>query len=158
MIVNKILKSKRGVAIENAILFIIVIFMLCALLSSITLIAHYQFKIDNTVLENDVDLDQIGEDFIAFIEYNAEPENPVITFDEFLKNVTYPVGEGASVNADYDRIYNPYDCVLTETSITVKYRNSDVVLLYVETAVVDEKITVTAWNYTAPETPSDPET
>ena len=46
MKLKQILKSKRGMALENAILFMLIIFSLCALLTSLTLIGHYQVKIE----------------------------------------------------------------------------------------------------------------
>ena len=138
MIVNKILKSKRGVAIENAILFIIVIFMLCALLSSITLIAHYQFKIDNTVLANDVDLDQIGEDFIAFLE-SGETD-----FDNFLRNNVYKDKE-----TDYERIYTKkYKPSIIGNLLTVSPQgDSDSVLLYMRAQIEEGKVTAVSRSY-----------
>jgi len=141
MLTNKILKSKRGVAIENAILFIIVIFMLCALLSSITLIAHYQFKIDNTVLANDVDLDQIGEDFIAFLESGET------NFDNFLRNNVYKDKE-----TDYERIYTKkYAPGITGNLLTVAPQgDSDSVLLYMRAQVEAGKVTAVSRSYSEP--------
>ena len=59
MNLQKILKSRRGVALENALLFMLVIFSLCALLTSLTLIGHFQTRINKLTLENEVDLEQI---------------------------------------------------------------------------------------------------
>lgn len=62
---KKIFKSKKGIAIETAILSIIVIFSLCFLVTSLTLVGHYQVQIESAFILNDANLDQIGEDFIA---------------------------------------------------------------------------------------------
>ncbi|MBR4032606.1 MAG: hypothetical protein IKJ07_07735 [Clostridia bacterium] len=59
-----ILKSKKGIALENAILFMMVIFSLCFLIASFTLIGHHQGEIEGIKLEQRVELDQIGEDFL----------------------------------------------------------------------------------------------
>lgn len=59
-----ILKSKKGVAIENALLFMMIIFGLCFLVSFVALIGHHQYSLDNTLIENRVELDQIGEAFV----------------------------------------------------------------------------------------------
>ncbi len=64
----RILKDKKGIALENAILFMLVIFSLCFLIASLTLIGHYQTKIDNILLDQKVELDQIGEDYLAYME------------------------------------------------------------------------------------------
>lgn len=62
---KKLLKSKRGMAMESAILFMLIIFSLCALLSAVTLTGHFQNKLDRTLLDSKVALDQIGENFLA---------------------------------------------------------------------------------------------
>lgn len=135
----KILKSKRGVAIENAILFLLVIFMLCALLASITIIANFQFKIDNMVLKNDVDLDQIGEDFIAYL---ASDETD---FDTFLTAVAYA---DETKKEKYDRIYNKYDCEIIGSTLTVK--SGDTVLMYVRANKDDNGVSVNTWQHSVP--------
>jgi hypothetical protein len=68
MKLKQILKSKQGMALENAILFMLTIFLLRALLTSLTLIGHYQVKIDNRALLRDVEIEQIGEDYLASIK------------------------------------------------------------------------------------------
>lgn len=133
MIATKILKSKRGVAIENAILFLLVIFMLCALLASITIIANFQFKIDNMVLKNDVDLDQIGEDFIAYL---ASGETK---FDTFLKDAY----ADETKKEKYNRIYvnGKYGWKIIGNTFTVK--TGDTVLLQ----MISEDNGTVSWRY-----------
>lgn len=86
----KILKSKKGIAIENALLFMMVIFSLCFLVASFALIGHYQGEIENIKIAQRAELDQIGENFIAdassFTEqpttlgnYTCKAENRVLT-------------------------------------------------------------------------------
>ena len=136
----KILKSKRGVAIENAILFLLVIFMLCALLASITIIANFQFKIDNMVLKNDVDLDQIGEDFIAYL---ASGETD---FGAFLDE-TYA---DEAKKEKYNRIYGngKYGWEIIGSTLTVK--SGDTVLLHVRANKDDNGVSVDTWHHSAP--------
>lgn len=62
---RKILKNRRGMALESAILFLIVIFAFCMLITSMSVVGKYQLKIEKTELENRVRLDQIGEAFVA---------------------------------------------------------------------------------------------
>ena len=61
----KILKSKKGIALENTLLFMMIIFSLCFLISSFTLMGHYQGEIEKTMITNRVELDQIGENFVV---------------------------------------------------------------------------------------------
>ena len=68
MRIKQILKDKKGIALENAILFEIIIFSLCFLLTSLTLIGHYQVKIENLTLLNDVEIEQIGDDYLASVK------------------------------------------------------------------------------------------
>lgn len=86
----KILKNKRGIALENAILFMIVIFSLCFLLASFTLIGHYQAKIENAMLTQRVDIDQIGEDYLASVGEGK-------TFSKSYDNYSYKVEGNALI-------------------------------------------------------------
>ena len=61
---TNLLKSKRGIAIENAVIFMVVVFMLCSLLTSFTLMGFYQTKINTAELQEKLTIDQIGEDFL----------------------------------------------------------------------------------------------
>ena len=72
MKLKQILKNKRGIAIENAILFMMIIFSLCALLTSLTLIGHLQVKIEKTTLLNTIEVEQIGEDYLASLQGGTE--------------------------------------------------------------------------------------
>ncbi len=49
---RRILKNKKGIALENAILFMVIVFSFCALLTSLTLFGHYQTKLDKITLTN----------------------------------------------------------------------------------------------------------
>ena len=83
----KILKSKKGIALENTIFFMMIIFSLCFLISSFTLLGHYQGEIENLTITNRVELDQIGEDFVAnpsdfeetdYDNYQVESESNIL--------------------------------------------------------------------------------
>ncbi len=62
---KRLLRSKRGMAMESAILFMLIIFSLCALLSAVTLTGHYQNKLEQQLLKNKTEIDQFGEWFLA---------------------------------------------------------------------------------------------
>jgi hypothetical protein len=122
---KQILKSKRGIALESAVLFMLIIFSLCALLTSLSLIGHYQLKIEKTVLLNDVEIDQIGEDYLASLKSGEEK------FTESYENYEYKVdGNALTVWRKNDR----------ERST----------VLYVEAEVNGEQVDILKWRYSSP--------
>ena len=64
----KALRDRRGIALESAIIFMMVIFTLTALLTGLTLLGHLQVSLEKTTLMNDVKLESIGLDFVAYLE------------------------------------------------------------------------------------------
>lgn len=121
MRLTKILKSKRGIALENAILFMMIIFSLCALLTSLTLLGHYQVKIEKSLLLQDVKLDQIGEDYLYCISQGEE-------FTEVYDDYTYEVSGNAL------SVWHKNDA--TKTAV-----------LYVEAELVGQEVNVISWRY-----------
>lgn len=93
---KQILKSRQGIAIENAVVFMLVIFLLCALITSLTTLGNYQTKIENLTLQQKAEIDQIGEDYIASVK---EPH----TFDKDA--------------------YENYTCTVTDNTLTVSRDN-----------------------------------
>lgn len=131
MNLKKILKNKRGVALENTLLFMLVIFSLCALLTNLTLIGHYQTRINKLTLENEVELEQIGEDFIAVVAAKQE-----FTQKEYDNYIAQPVAS-------------------TDTKAMVVWHKNDTehkaAALYVE-AKLDEydNVQILYWCYSLP--------
>ncbi len=124
MIFSKLIKSKRGIAIENAIVFMIVIFTLCALLTSLSLLGHYQTRIEKTSLLRDVEIEQIGEDYLASVRSGTN-------LSEEYENYVYEVsGDTLTVYADEDK---------TTT------------VLYVEASLENGEVNVRVWRYSLPE-------
>jgi len=121
----KKLKCKRGIAFENAILLMLIIFMLCALLASLALVGHYQVKIENITLLQAVEIEQIGEDYLASIE------------------------EGQ----DFEKDYENYAYSVSGNALTVWQKNDDSknAVLYVEAELTDERqVKVIQWRYSLP--------
>ena len=133
MNLQKILKSRRGVALENALLFMLVIFSLCALLTSLTLIGHFQTRINKLTLENEVDLEQIGEEFLFVVASNNE-----FTETEYENYIARPVST-INENTKAMAVWHKND---SEFSAAV---------LYVEVQVVEGKVEVLCWRYSLPE-------
>lgn len=61
----KILQNKRGIALESAIVFLLMIFGLCALLTTFAMLSHQQARIENSLLLQTVALEQVGEDYLT---------------------------------------------------------------------------------------------
>jgi len=122
---KKILKNQKGIAIVNALLFMMIIFSLCALLTTLTLLGHYQTEINKTILKYDRELDQIGEDFLTWFKQST--------------------GE----NFTDDHTYENYKCDVEANSLTVKYKSDDSVALYVEIGSDDitGQLTFKVWRY-----------
>ena len=118
-----ILKSKKGVAIENALLFMMIIFGLCFLVSFVALIGHHQYRLDDTLIKNRVELDQIGEAFVESIQET--------------RDFTY-----TSAKYDWAVDTEGSDKVLTVTS-----KSGGDVMLYVK---VNDAGNPTVWRYSQP--------
>lgn len=94
------LKNKKGIALESAIIFMVSIFTFCFLLSSLTLLGHSQAKINNIYIENNLECDQLGEQFISYVNAVTiqQCSTPVIAFDEGTKQITITCASvGASI-------------------------------------------------------------
>ena len=61
----KYFKNKRGLALENAILFMVIIFSLCALLTTFAVIGNRRAKIAKETFLERVATEQILEDVLA---------------------------------------------------------------------------------------------
>ena len=124
MRIKQILKDKKGIALENAILFEIIIFSLCFLLTSLTLIGHYQVKIENLTLLNDVEIEQIGDDYLASVK------------------------AGEALTKDYTN----YAYKVSGNTLTVWHKNdeSKSAVLYVEAELVEGQLNVSKWRYSLP--------
>ena len=106
----RILKSKKGIALENTILFMMIIFSLCFLLASFTLIGHYQGKIENIRITQRVELDQIGEDFLqdpnGFTYTDDKYSCSVETVDTNYQVLTVKSGENVVLYVKTDNAGN----------------------------------------------------
>lgn len=124
MRLKQLLKCRRGVAIENAIVFILVIFSLCAVLLNLTLIGHYQVKDENLIFSRDVEIDQIGEDYLACVK----------------------------AGADFTQAYENYAYEVNGRALTVWYKPdvSKTPVLYVEAQLVDLEVQILHWQYSLP--------
>ena len=121
----KILRNKRGAALESAILFMVVVLMLGMLLTGVIMSTHLRVKLNDTLLTREITIEQIGNDFVhgtLILDENGEIKG---------NNAFTAVIE---TNADNTRI------------LTLKNKTNTKVLLYVE--VPENSTTPTVWKYT----------
>lgn len=128
----KILKSRRGVALENAILFMILLFSLCALLTTLTVIGHNRLKLENNAQLRNAEIDQIGEDYIYSLKSGDD------SLSKYIGKYYYEIIEENNVSA------------LTVWGGTDK--ETDSVILYIEAEkTVDgngnETVSIKQWRY-----------
>lgn len=91
--------NKKGIALETAIVFLVVIFSFCTLVSTTALVGSKQGKIEKIRIENKAKLDQIGEDFIAGkLKENYQGFTVKSSGDKLTLQVWY--GSEASQDAD----------------------------------------------------------
>lgn len=121
--VKKILGSKRGIAMESALIFIITIFSFCSLLTMLSVIGRNQLDIENILLTREVEVDQIGEDFLG---------------DKLKEKLYKSAHADSGLSEDGNGYYRLddekyYYCVTNNSNILKVYTGqSGVLLLYVE--------------------------
>lgn len=122
---KKTLKSRRGASLALAVMFMVLVFTLGILLSSLMLIGHYGVKIENRQLLERVAVDQIGEDHLAAL----------------------------AAGEDLVEDYGKYDYTVEGNVLTVwrKGDETQTVILYVEAEVQDGTVKVLRWCYSLPE-------
>lgn len=127
----RILKDKRGIAIETALLFMLVIFSLCALITSVATIGRKQSQLESRVFTKEVEIDQIGEDFIAYL--------------------------AAGEASDFDAAGEKYDSTVVVvdkeeniSALTLTNKGSTSVVLYIEAEKTGAGVKILRWRYSAP--------
>lgn len=134
MKLTRILKSRRGAAVETAIVFLISIFAICALLTVIALTGNAQMQLENTLLSSKVEVEQIGEDYLAALRAGKE-----------IPSAEYKAGKySAVVNGSILTVENSKGTVLLYVDATVEKDGSDEPPVY--------NVTVNKWCYTEPGT------
>lgn len=135
MKLTRILKSRRGAAVETAIVFLISIFAICALLTVIALTGNAQMQLENTLLSSKVEVEQIGEDYLAALKAGKE-----------IPSAEYKVGKYSAQVSDDGvlTVENSKGTVLLYVDATAKNVGSD--------EAPDYNVTVNKWCYTEPGT------
>jgi len=125
---RRILRDKRGLAMESALIFMTVVMCLSMLLTTGIAFVHTRVKTDSKQYQNRLVLDQIGEYFVA-----NEGQLVQIIFDQ------------------YENAYVPTITMNNENKIlALTKQGSDKIILYIEK---DSANNVIQWRYSAPEQP-----
>ncbi len=93
------LRSRRGVAMESAVLFMLIILALCTLVITLSLMGRHQIKNNHNEILADIEKDQIVEDFLAYVSAVTvtAPAQP----GETTPSPSTPPAEGTSSFYDY---------------------------------------------------------
>ena len=107
-------------AMESAILFMLVALMLGMLLTGVAMVTHLRVKTNNTILKRELTIEQIGENFV---------------------HGTLVLGENG--------VIDNYRAVISNDgkTLTLTNKSTTKVLLYIE---VDDNNVVTCWKFSAP--------
>ena len=61
---KRILKNKRGMALESAIMFMLLIFTLGMLMTGTSMIMHLRVRLNDKTIQREITIEQIGEQFV----------------------------------------------------------------------------------------------
>lgn len=64
---HKTLRSKKGLALESAVVFMLIILALCTLLITLAIMGRYQLRSAQAEMFRDIEREQICEDFLAYV-------------------------------------------------------------------------------------------
>lgn len=84
---GRLIKSRGGFAMEMALVFLITLFSLCALITTVTLVGHRRADFENSTLLSKVELEQIGEDFLTWSNDPYAEETFAIASDNYAGRV-----------------------------------------------------------------------
>ena len=148
MKLRPLLKNKKGISLESAVLFMMIIFTFCTLITSLALYGHHQVKADGLKAYYYAQKEQVGEDFVAYLQSVGEVDSPA---------------DFAAYLAENSIHYENYSCEEVKTQdedisryeLTVKQGNDEsaAAVLYVQAEkAADGQVTVLKWLPTPPET------
>jgi hypothetical protein len=136
----KILKNKKGFAMETAIWFMLLISALCFLMTSVAIYGHYQTKFEQSELWQEALIDQIGEDYLASIKAGKACDSAYgFQADSHITNGGY-YGGGQYCYSLQDNVFRVW---------RAGDRNKKIIL-YVESSESNGEIVVNAWRYSEP--------
>lgn len=152
---KKILKSKKGIALESAILFMTAIASFCFILTSLTLIGRNRARLDSIYMDSYVESEQIGEHFVSYLGALPDPgdaqEDYSLYITEEFKNYL-----SLDENVKADNLFIGIESEAADGTapyvLTVKNGDTDGrVILYIEARVNEGVAEVLSWRRSAPE-------
>ena len=109
-------------AIESAIMFMLIVFMFGLLLTGIAMTSHLRVKLNDTLLSRELEIEQIGENFVYMDE---------TSFSTYIsKNSKYSIDEQTTIYTDENN-----------KTLTLKRNTSTVLKITVEGGKI------TSWKY-----------
>lgn len=148
MKLRPLLKSKKGISLESAVLFMMITFTFCFLLSSLALYGHYQVKIDTLQAQHYAEKEQIGEHFVAYLQTANDADAPedfaAYLAENSLQYENYACEETKSQDSD-----------IMQFALTVKRggdESANTVLYIKAEKTAEGQVTVLAWLPSPPET------
>ncbi|MBQ9735722.1 MAG: hypothetical protein IJV96_02940 [Clostridia bacterium] len=84
----KSLKNRRGLALENAIIFMVIVFSLCTLLTTFVLVGTRRTQMSKNALLERVALEEILEDFLADPTAHPADEQSRPDYPDYFYTVT----------------------------------------------------------------------
>ena len=130
---KRIFKNKRGMAMESAILFMLITLMFGLLLTGVIMNTHLRVKVNNTLLSREITIEQIGENFV----YNKKEF--ALTDDNKYQNAT-TTDNGDKIDVGD---YVAYVKINGSSKVLTLKNKSDKTLLYIEAS----ETTATCWRY-----------
>ena len=117
------LRSRRGIAIESAVLFILIILALCTLIITLSLMGRHQLSNLSAEIRADIEKEQICEDFLSYVHavtvtktdgngVSPSPSTPPAEGTESFYNYISK-GNNADIARRYDEYYGEngrYSC------------------------------------------------
>ena len=145
-----LLKSKRGVALESAILFMTVIFSFCFILTSLALIGRNRARLDTLYVQSYVESEQIGEYFVIYLEALGDSTPDNITEDGFKSAL--PQDFRQSLPESYSISVEAVEAVEADgTYYALTVSDGDRAVLYIKANLNGDAVELISWRRTAPE-------
>ena len=132
-----LLKSKKGIAVESALIFMIVILSLCFLLTTLALLGHYRINRDNAQLARRIEAEQIGTYYVAYLT-----EDEYDDFGTYLANKSLSFDNYTLVETADEDLY----------TLTVKRGEAETVVLYISAQRSGDEVTLLSWRTSSPNT------
>lgn len=142
----RLISTKKGIALESAIIFMTITFTFCFLLTSLVLYGRYQVKVEGIQMDIYVAREQVGEDFMAYLCANESASETFAAYmtDNNINYENYTCEEKKTQDLDITRY---------ELTVLHKASENDTVVLYIQAEkAAQNQVTLITWQTSVPET------